>query len=196
MDKNFCTDRAGNLFTRTENSISYVHFGKFIDIIMSHFLNTFGNCNTKFWMTDRRKLLANLKTRVPERLLELNNDTRLVQATNKHDNLKVYLYFSEPVLNSSMEVLNSLEVSEGTLLPMSGRSLGNRRFSFMVSGFVHCKCSSVYVWSDMQSLFQVSNVSEIAIITVSLKPSSVVSRQGNPVAPLPPVTFLYGKLCF
>ncbi|KAG7012255.1 hypothetical protein SDJN02_25007 [Cucurbita argyrosperma subsp. argyrosperma] len=125
MDKNFCTDRAGNLFARTENSISYVHF-------------------------DRRKLLANLKTRVPERLLELNNDTRLVQATNKHDNLKVYLYFSEPVLNSSMEVLNSLEVSEGTLLPMSGRSLGNRRFSFMVS-----------------------NVSEIAIITVSLKPSSV-----------------------
>ncbi|XP_023541254.1 uncharacterized protein LOC111801476 isoform X1 [Cucurbita pepo subsp. pepo] len=146
MDKNFCTDRAGNLFTRTENSISYVHF-------------------------DRRKLLANLKTRVPERLLELNNDTRLVQATNKHDNLKVYLYFSEPVLNSSMEVLNSLEVSEGTLLPMSGRSLGNRRFSFMVS-----------------------NVSEIAIITVSLKPSSVVSRQGNPVAPLPPVTFLYDSL--
>ena len=30
MDKNFCTDRAGNIFTRTENSISYVHFGKFI----------------------------------------------------------------------------------------------------------------------------------------------------------------------
>lgn len=146
MDKNFCTDRAGNIFTRTENSISYVHF-------------------------DRRKLIANLKTRVPERLLQLNSDTRLVQATNKHDNLKVYLYFSEPVLNSSAEVLNSLEVSDGTLLPISGRSLGNRRFSFSVT-----------------------NVPGIAIITVSLKPHSIISRQGNPVSPLPPVTFLYDSL--
>ncbi|KGN64322.1 uncharacterized protein LOC101203522 isoform X2 [Cucumis sativus] len=146
MDKNFCTDRAGNIFTRTENSISYVHF-------------------------DRRKLLANLKTRVPERLLQLNSDTRLVQATNKHDNLKVYLYFSEPVLNSSLEVLNALEVSDGALLPISGRTLGNRKFSFSVT-----------------------NVSGIAIITVSLKPSSIISRQGNPVSPLPPVTFLYDSL--
>ncbi|XP_038894141.1 uncharacterized protein LOC120082862 isoform X2 [Benincasa hispida] len=146
MDKKFCTDSAGNIFTRTENSISYVHF-------------------------DRRKLLANLKTRVPERLLQLNSDTRLVQATNKLDNLKVYLYFSEPVLNSSVEVLNALEVSDGMLLPISGRSLGNRRFSFWVT-----------------------NVSGIAIITVSLKPNSIISRQGNPVSPLPPVTFLYDSL--
>ncbi|XP_023519336.1 uncharacterized protein LOC111782764 isoform X2 [Cucurbita pepo subsp. pepo] len=146
MDKNFCTDSAGNIFTRTENSISYVHF-------------------------DRRKLVPNLKTRVPERLIQLNDDIRLVQATNKYDNLKLYLYFSESVLNSSLEVLNSLEVSKGRLLPIHGRSLGNRRFSFSVT-----------------------NVSGIAIITVSLKPNSIISRQGNPVSPLPPVTFLYDSL--
>ncbi|XP_022923836.1 uncharacterized protein LOC111431430 isoform X5 [Cucurbita moschata] len=146
MDKNFCTDSAGNIFARTENSISYVHF-------------------------DRRKLVPNLKTRVPERLIQLNNDIRLVQATNKYDNLKLYLYFSESVLNSSLEVLNSLEVSKGRLLPIHGRSLGNRRFSFSVT-----------------------NVSGIAIITVSLKPNSIISRQGNPVSPLPPVTFLYDSL--
>lgn len=159
-------------------------------------------------LIDRRKLLANLKTRVPERLLQLNSDTRLVQATNKHDNLKVYLYFSEPVLNSSLEVLNSLEVSEGTLLPMSGRSLGNRKFGFVVSVLFNVYvfvfifwCSSVItVFSVLhlicKSLFQVTNVSGIAIITVSLKPNSIISRQGNPVSQLPPVTFLYGKQYF
>ena len=29
MDKNFCADSAGNKFMRTENSISFVHFGEF-----------------------------------------------------------------------------------------------------------------------------------------------------------------------
>lgn len=29
MDKDFCTDSAGNHFTRTDNSSFFIHFGKF-----------------------------------------------------------------------------------------------------------------------------------------------------------------------
>ena len=77
-------------------------------------------------------MFVNLRTHVPEKLLELNGDTRTVQATNSYKNLKVYLYFSDPVLNSSIEVLSSLNTSQGVLLPSGGRSLGNRRFGFLV----------------------------------------------------------------
>lgn len=83
--------------------------------------------------TDRRSVFVDLRTHIPQKLLQLNNEARMVQATNNYDNLKVYLYFSEPVLNSSAEILNSLKSSQGALLPISGEHLGNRRFGFQVS---------------------------------------------------------------
>lgn len=85
-----------------------------------------------FAFTDRRSVFVNLRSRVPEKLLQLDSETRTVQATNNYDNLKVYFYFSEPVLNSSAEILNSMNISQGTLLPISSANHGNRRFGFMV----------------------------------------------------------------
>ncbi|XP_040989710.1 uncharacterized protein LOC121237166 isoform X2 [Juglans microcarpa x Juglans regia] len=146
MDKNFCTDSAGNKFTRTTNSSFYVHF-------------------------DRRSVFVNLRTGILERLLQLNGKTRLVQATNKYNKLRVYLYFSVPVLNSSAEIVNSLQTSQGTLLPISGKNLGNRRFGFLVA-----------------------NLSGIAIVTLSIDSNSIISRQSTPVSPIAPVTFLYDSL--
>ncbi|XP_031287788.1 uncharacterized protein LOC116146511 isoform X2 [Pistacia vera] len=143
MGKNFCTDSAGNKFTRTANSTFYVHF-------------------------DRRSVFVNLRSHVPEKLLQLDSETRTVQATNNYDNLKVYFYFSEPVLNSSVEILNSINTSQGALLPITGANYGNRRFGFMVT-----------------------NVSSIAIITVGLVTESIISIPGTPVSPIKPVTFLY-----
>ncbi|KAJ4840198.1 hypothetical protein Tsubulata_002949 [Turnera subulata] len=143
MDKNFCTDRAGNIFTRTENSSFFVHF-------------------------DRRSVFVDIRTHIPEKLLKLDNETRTVQATNSYDCLKAYLYFSEPVLNSSAEILGSLNISHGTLAPINGETFGNRRFGF-----------------------QVSNVSGIAIITIALRSNSIISRPGTPISPIAPVTFLY-----
>ncbi|GMQ10057.1 hypothetical protein CsSME_00053206 [Camellia sinensis var. sinensis] len=143
MDKNFCTDNAGNKFTRTENSSFLIHF-------------------------DRRSVFVNLRTRIPERLLQLNNETRTVQATNNHKNLKVYLYFSVPVLNSSAEILNSLHTSQGSLLPISGNRLRNRRFGFMVE-----------------------EISSTCVVTISLNSGLIISRQGTRVSPVAPVTFLY-----
>lgn len=82
--------------------------------------------------TDRRSLFVDLRSHVPEKLLQLNNKTRTVQATNDDEKLKVYLYFSEAVLNSSAEILNSLNSSQGTLVPINGKNRGNHRFGFMV----------------------------------------------------------------
>ncbi|XP_059644189.1 uncharacterized protein LOC132285964 isoform X2 [Cornus florida] len=143
MDKDFCTDKAGNRFTRTENSSFYIHF-------------------------DRRSVLVKMRTHVPQRLLQLNSETRTVQATNNYKNLQVYLYFSEPVRNSSSEILNALHSSQGFLLPISGNSLRNRRFGFLIE-----------------------NTSSMAILTVSLDSNLIISRQGTSVSPVVPVTFLY-----
>ncbi|KAK2993225.1 hypothetical protein RJ640_005193 [Escallonia rubra] len=143
MDKNFCTDAAGNKFIRTANSSFLLHF-------------------------DRRSVSVNLTTRVPERQFQLNSETRTVQATSNYENLKVYLYFTGSFVNSSTEILNSVHTSQGSLVPLGGDTLQNRRFGF-----------------------QVENVTSMAIVTVSFDSNSVVSRQGTPVSPVAPVTFLY-----
>ncbi|XP_024025314.1 uncharacterized protein LOC21397720 isoform X2 [Morus notabilis] len=143
MDKYFCTDNAGNIFERAANSSFYVHF-------------------------DRRNVFVNLRIHIPERLLQLGGQTRTVLATNNYNHLKVYLYFSHPVLNSSAEILNSLNISQGSLLPISGNNVGNRRFGFLVE-----------------------NLSSISIVTLSLNSNLIISRQGTPVSPISPVTFLY-----
>ncbi|XP_021615967.1 uncharacterized protein LOC110617477 isoform X3 [Manihot esculenta] len=143
MDKNFCTDNAGNTFTRVANSSFSVHF-------------------------DRRSVFVDLRIHVPEKRLQLGHQTRTVLATNDYDKLKVYLYFSEPVRNSSTEILGSLNVSEGSLLPVSGENLGNRRFGF-----------------------QVVNTSSIAVITVDIRSNFIISRSWTPVSSIAPVTFLY-----
>ncbi|XP_062116214.1 uncharacterized protein LOC133830289 isoform X2 [Humulus lupulus] len=142
MDKNFCTDIAGNRFIRTTNSIFFVHF-------------------------DRRNVYVDLRIHIPEKLLQLDGQTRTVLATNNYNHLKVYLYFSEPVLNSSAEIISSLNTSQGTLLPINGKNLGNQRFGFMVE-----------------------DISSNSIVTLSINSNIIISRQGTPVSPISPVTFL------
>ena len=95
--------------------------------------------------TDRRRMFVNLTTHVPERLLQLNGETRLVRATNNCIKQRVCLTFPEPVLNSSAEILNSLKVqilyalqlSQGTLLPLavSKQHPRHRRFEYKVRWF-------------------------------------------------------------
>ncbi|XP_004501911.1 uncharacterized protein [Cicer arietinum] len=143
MDKNFCTDIAGNGFTRTPNSSVYVHI-------------------------DRRKVYVNIRTHVPEKLLQINSETRTVQATNNLNKLKVYLYFSAPVLNSSRQIMNSLSISQGSIVQTSAENLGNRRFGFMLA-----------------------NISSTAIISIHFDSKSIITRQGTQVSPTAPVNFIY-----
>nr|XP_027123098.1 uncharacterized protein LOC113739892 isoform X1 [Coffea arabica] len=146
MDKNFCTDSAGNSFTRTGNSSLYIHF-------------------------DRRSVFANLRTHIPAKVLQINREARTVLATNKTKNLKLYLHFTEPVLNSSAEIMKTVNTSLGSLLPIRGNDLGKRRFGF-----------------------QVKDIPDMAIITVSFDSNQILSRQGTSVSPMAPVTFLYDSL--
>ncbi|KAH6770632.1 transmembrane protein [Perilla frutescens var. hirtella] len=143
MDKDFCSDSAGNQFKRTDNSSIFIRF-------------------------DRRSVLVNMRTHIPERLLQISSETRTILATNKDKFLKIYLYFTEPVMNSSAEILNSMNINQGSLVPISGSSRGQRRFGY-----------------------QFTNVSDLAIVTLSLQSNLVISRQGTPVAPVSPITFLY-----
>ncbi|XP_020264836.1 uncharacterized protein LOC109840557 isoform X2 [Asparagus officinalis] len=143
MDKNFCTDAAGNKFTRTSNSSFLLHI-------------------------DRRNVSVQLRTHIPKKLLHLNGKPRTVEATNSHKDLRVYLYFSEPVLNSSAEIYDTLRTNTGSISPINGDSLGYRRFGYMVS-----------------------ILSSMSIVTVTCETSSIISRQGTPSLLPNPVTFLY-----
>ncbi|XP_073003266.1 uncharacterized protein [Typha latifolia] len=143
MDRSFCTDAAGNRFTRTSNSSFTLHF-------------------------DRRYVFSNITTSIPKKFLKLNGERRAVEATNNDKNLKIYLSFSEPVLNSSAEIFGALQTSNGIVIPTNRSSHGNRRFGYIVK-----------------------NTSNMAIVTINCDTSSIISRQGTPVSPLDPFTFLY-----
>ncbi|CAO2819058.1 unnamed protein product [Amaranthus hypochondriacus] len=143
MDKGFCTDNAGNHFILPQNSSLVVRF-------------------------DRRSDLVSIRTHVPERLIQFGGETRAVLATNSFENLKVYLYFMEPVLNTSTEILSSIDTTEGMLRPINGSNLENRRFGYMFD-----------------------KLPNFTVVTVSLNSRLVISRQGSPVSPVAPATFLY-----
>ncbi|XP_075663386.1 uncharacterized protein LOC142632960 [Castanea sativa] len=157
MDKNFCTDSAGNKFERNKNS----------------------NFTLRF---DRRSMVVNLTTHVPERQLDFNGETRLVRATNNCVKLRICITFPVPVLNSSAEILNSLEpkilyslpMSKGKLLPLnvSKDDPGHRRFEFMVDGCI----------------------SGMAIVTIGIDENSIISKHGTPVSKVDNITFLFDSL--
>ncbi|KAK9995729.1 hypothetical protein SO802_020415 [Lithocarpus litseifolius] len=158
MDKNFCTDSAGNKFERNKNS----------------------NFTLRF---DRRNMAVNLTTHVPERQLDLNGETILVRATNNCVKLRICLTFLVPVLNTSAEILNSLEpkilyslpMRQGTLLPLNVSKddpRHHRRFEFMVAGCI----------------------SGMAIVTIGIDENSIISRHGTPVSKVDLITFLFDSL--
>ncbi|KAL4634078.1 hypothetical protein ACB092_04G171400 [Castanea dentata] len=155
MRKNFCTDSAGNKSERNKYSNFTLHF-------------------------DRRSI--NFTTHVPKRLLQLDDGTRLVRATNNCTKLRICLTFPERVINSTKLVKNSLKpeifysphMSQGTLLRLkSGKTkLANRRFEFKVATCIF----------------------DTAIVTVSVDSNSIISTQGTPFSPVEPLTFLYDSL--
>ncbi|KAK7850146.1 hypothetical protein CFP56_001505 [Quercus suber] len=157
MGKNFCTDSAGNKFERNKNSYFTLRF-------------------------DRRPMVVNLTTHVSERqvvLGDVNGETRLVRATNNCVKLRICLTFLVPVLNSSAEILKSLEPKilyslpkrQGKLLPLnvSKDDPGHRRFEFMVDGCI----------------------SGMAIVTVGIDENSITSIHGTPVSYLVRLTIVY-----
>ncbi|KAL6618646.1 hypothetical protein ACP70R_033785 [Stipagrostis hirtigluma subsp. patula] len=143
MDRGFCTDAAGHRFTRTSNSSFTLRF-------------------------DRRSDSMNITATIPEKMLQIEGATRLVEATNDEKDLRIYLSFAEPVLNSSVEILSVLKATDAVLTPTNRSTLGNRRFGYIVN-----------------------KISGTAIVTVTCDSGSIISRQGTPVSSAEPFTFLY-----
>ncbi|CAM0945609.1 unnamed protein product [Alopecurus aequalis] len=143
MRRGFCTDVAGHYFRRTSNSSFTLRF-------------------------DRRDDAMNITATIPQKLLQIEGATRVVEATNDERELRIYLSFAEPVMNSSAEILAALSATGALLTPTNRTTLGNRRFGYLVN-----------------------KISDTAVVTVACDTSSVISRQGSPVYASEPLTFLY-----
>lgn len=72
-------------------------------------------------------------TLVPSYELQIGQVLRTVLATNKVEELQIFLDFSDSVLNSTQEVLSAMEASTGNLVPVASGSHANRRFAFQVN---------------------------------------------------------------
>ncbi|XP_006655660.1 uncharacterized protein LOC102706200 isoform X2 [Oryza brachyantha] len=143
MPRGFCTDAAGHRFTRTANSTFTLHF-------------------------DRRSDSMSIGSSIPEKLIEIEGASRVVQATNDERELRIYLSFAQPVINSSAQILAALTATDAVLTPTNRSTLGNRRFGYLVN-----------------------RTSNTAVVTVSCDANSIISRQGTPVFSSQPYTFLY-----
>ncbi|KAF7021865.1 hypothetical protein CFC21_034745 [Triticum aestivum] len=143
MRRGFCTDVAGHRFRRSSNSSFTLRF-------------------------DKRSDSMNITASIPQKLLQIQGAMRVVEATNDDRELRIYMSFAEPVMNTSAEILAALTATGAVLTPTNRSTLGNRRFGFVVN-----------------------KISSTAVVTVACDTSSVISRQGTPVYSSQPFTFLY-----
>ncbi|XP_047314277.1 uncharacterized protein LOC124918052 isoform X2 [Impatiens glandulifera] len=132
MAERFCTDQAGNYFTRTNESSFIVHL-------------------------DRRPVQVDLWISVPSYELEVNGHPRTVIATNKSEDLHVFLDFSSPVMNSTLQIMHALQVNSGNFVPSRNNNNGNHRFAYEIKNIstgiveVGFKPDSVIGLSDSES---------------------------------------------
>ncbi|KAJ0113031.1 hypothetical protein Patl1_03033 [Pistacia atlantica] len=108
MAENFCTDIAGNGFTRTNGSTIVIRF-------------------------DRRPILVDLWMSLPAYELEFNGVPRTVLSTNKMEDLELFLDFSLPIMNSTEQVLKAFRLNSGSLIVIHHRCHMNRRFTFKLT---------------------------------------------------------------
>ncbi|CAI0457628.1 unnamed protein product [Linum tenue] len=138
-----CRDKAGNPFTRSKNSAMIVRF-------------------------DRRPVVADLWMPVSSYVLKINGVPRTVLSTNKMEELKIFLDFSNPIKNSTEEVLSALHVKSGSVSSVLSGHQGNGKFAF-----------------------RLMNVSRTEIIVIELETSLIIGRTGTPTSPVSPLTILY-----
>ncbi|KAH9791927.1 hypothetical protein KPL71_003931 [Citrus sinensis] len=143
MADKFCTDMAGNAFTRTNGSIIVIRF-------------------------DRRPVLVDLWVSIPAYELEFNGVSRTVLASNKLEDVKIFLDFSIPIMNSTEQILDIFRLNSGNLIAVHGRRRVNRRF-----------------------VFKLKDIPQTEIITLALQASFLLGKTGTPVSPVPSLIFLY-----
>ncbi|KAJ0988854.1 hypothetical protein J5N97_007210 [Dioscorea zingiberensis] len=153
MGESFCTDEAGNLFARSNDSILILHL-------------------------DRRLVHADLRTLIPTYELEIEKGPRTVVATNKMNKLKFYVVFSAPLANSTEDVLNSLDVNSGYFVPISTVGHANRKFVFELKDLSRTDIVTVKLQSDTlisKSGNAVSPVTPVVFLYDATRPSIMLS---------------------
>nr|XP_023879015.1 uncharacterized protein LOC111991478 [Quercus suber] len=103
------------------------------------------------------------------------NSTLYVDSSYANSTFLAVLNKTEVIKNSlKPKILYSLEMSQGTLLPLNVSDITPEigRFEFKVAACI----------------------SDMAVVIVSLDPNSIISKNGTPVSPVKPVTFLYDSL--
>ncbi|KAI4348316.1 hypothetical protein L6164_009051 [Bauhinia variegata] len=146
LKDNICADQAGNLFKATNASALIIHI-------------------------DRRPVIVDFWTSVPSYELIINKVPRTVVATSKREDLTIFLHFSISIRNSTEQILKSLHVNAGLLIPIHARLNENRKFAF-----------------------KLKNISGTEIINIELQTTSILGRTGTPVSPVAPITFLYDSI--
>ncbi|KAM6573173.1 hypothetical protein CsatA_017253 [Cannabis sativa] len=129
------------------------------------------NSSAYSWFIDRGPVLVDFWTAVPSYELVLNGVPRTVLATNKKEDLKIFLDFRIPIVNTTDQIANALQVNMGNLVPIYSTNQANRRFAFHLN-------------------VTVSTV----IIKVEFQSHLIISKTGTPVSPADLVTFVYDSM--
>ncbi|KAL3696418.1 hypothetical protein R1sor_010494 [Riccia sorocarpa] len=108
MQRDFCTDAAGNVFRRNVNSSFTVRF-------------------------DRSIPTVNMWTPIQDAQVQIHNEFRTISATNNSDDLIIYLDFSESMITTTAQLLKALRTTDGVFSSTNRKSHGNRRFGFLLS---------------------------------------------------------------
>ncbi|XP_074334059.1 uncharacterized protein LOC141671666 isoform X2 [Apium graveolens] len=159
MANRFCTDRAGNRFTRTSGSIFTLHL-------------------------DRRPVQVDLWTSAPSYELEFDGIPRTVTATNRIEELKFFLDFSTPITNSTEQILNALHPSSGLIVPIHSRGHGNRSFAFVLKNLSRTEIITIEL-EDGSVLGRtgapVSPIAPLTLLYDSTEPSVWITTSSNGV---------------
>ncbi|KAK9120096.1 hypothetical protein Scep_018189 [Stephania cephalantha] len=148
MADDFCTDEAGNRFTKTNGSVLVVHY-------------------------DRRPVLVDIWTSVPSYELEIDKVMRTVYAANKLEDLEIFLDFSDCVVNSTEEILSVLSANAGTFVPVHTQNHRNRRFTFKLKNISRLSIITVKLQAESviaRSGTPISYVSPVTFLYDATKP--------------------------
>ncbi|KAK9108488.1 hypothetical protein Syun_024499 [Stephania yunnanensis] len=148
MADDFCTDEAGNRFTKTNGSVLVVHY-------------------------DRRPVLVDIWTSVPSYELEIDKVMRTVYAANKLEDLEIFLDFSDCVVNSTEEILSVLSANAGTFIPIHTQNHRNRRFTFKLKNISRLSIITVKLQAESviaRSGTRISDVSPVTFLYDATKP--------------------------
>lgn len=97
-------------------------------------------------------MLVDLWVSIPAYELEFNGVSRTVLASNKLEEVKIFLDFSIPIMNSTEQILDIFRLNSGNLIAVHGRRRANRRFVFKVSTNYYYFLIYIYIvifWSGI-----------------------------------------------